>query len=143
MKANQRKAVISIASIFICLTINCQDKNNLIKPGLIWPDTEGKHINAHGGGILYYNGTYFWFGESRLPRSEKDRSHYGVSCYSSKDLLNWKNEGLALRVIDDTASLLLPECVIERPKVIYNKKTGKFVMWFHHELKGQGYKATC
>jgi hypothetical protein len=31
--------------------------------------------------------------------------------------------------------------VIERPKVIYNKKTGKFVMWFHHELKGQGYKA--
>jgi beta-xylosidase len=31
--------------------------------------------------------------------------------------------------------------VIERPKVLFNKKTGKFVMWFHHELKGQGYKA--
>jgi hypothetical protein len=72
---------------------------------------------------------------------EKDKSHYGVSCYSSKDLLNWKNEGLALKVINDTASLLNPGCVIERPKVVYNKKTGKFVMWFHHELKGQGYKA--
>jgi hypothetical protein len=141
MKPDQRKSVVSIASIFICLTLNCQDRNNQIKPGEIWPDTEGNHINAHGGGILYYDDTYYWFGESRLPRSEKDRSYYGVSCYSSKDLLNWKNEGLALRVINDTASLLIPGCLIERPKVIYNKKTGKFVMWFHHELRGQGYKA--
>lgn len=30
---------------------------------------------------------------------------------------------------------------MERPKVIYNEKTGKFVMWFHLELKGQGYAA--
>jgi hypothetical protein len=141
MKTYPRKAVVSIASIFICLTINCQEKNNFIKSGEIWPDTEGNHINVHGGGIIFFEGTYYWFGESRLPRSEKDRSRYGVGCYSSKDLLKWKNEGLALRVINDTASLLLPGCVIERPKVIYNKKTGKFVMWFHHELKGQGYKA--
>jgi hypothetical protein len=141
MKPDQRKAVVSIASIFICLALNCQDTNNQIKPGEIWPDTEGNHINAHGGGILYFDDTYYWFGESRLPRSEKNRSKYGVSCYSSKDLLNWKNEGLALRVINDTASLLIPGCVIERPKVIYNKNNGKFVMWFHHELKGQGYKA--
>jgi hypothetical protein len=141
MKTIFIKAILIIPFLFFWLTINCQDKNNFIKSGLVWPDTEGKHINAHGGGILFFNNTYYWFGESRLPRTEKDRSRYGVSCYSSKDLLNWKNEGLALRVIDDTASLLLPGCVIERPKVIYNKKTGKFVMWFHHELKGQGYKA--
>ena len=31
--------------------------------------------------------------------------------------------------------------IIERPKVIYNAKTGKFVMWFHLELKSQGYNA--
>ncbi len=127
--------------LFICPTINCQDKNNFIRPGQVWPDNEGKHINAHGGGILFYNGTYYWFGEYRLLRSEKDKSRYGVSCYSSKDLLKWKNEGLALRVISDSATLLQPGCIIERPKVIYNKKTGKFVMWFHHELKGQDYKA--
>ena len=64
-----------------------------------------------------------------------------MSCYSSTDLLNWKNEGLVLKVINDTASILNPGCVIERPKVLFNKKTGKFVMWFHHELKGQGYNA--
>jgi len=141
MKNLLTSSTVLLPLLFICFSANSQDLVNSIKPGQIWPDNHGKHINAHGGGILYYNKTYYWFGESRLPRTEKDKSNYGVSCYSSKDLLNWKNEGLALKVISDTASLLLPGCVIERPKVIFNKKTGKFVMWFHHELKGQGYKA--
>ena len=30
---------------------------------------------------------------------------------------------------------------MERPKVIYNERTGKYVMWFHLELKGKGYSA--
>ena len=30
---------------------------------------------------------------------------------------------------------------MERPKVIHNDRTGKYVMWFHLELKGKGYKA--
>ena len=142
MIANRFKLILTAVFIINLSSINGQETvNHLIKPGELWPDTEGKHINAHGGGILFYNGTYFWFGESRLPRGEKDRTNYGVGCYSSKDLLNWKNEGLALRVINDTASLLQPGSVIERPKVIFNRRTGKFVMWFHHELKGQGYKA--
>ena len=135
------KLISVIAVLFICSSIYCQNLNRMIKPGQIWPDNLGKHINAHGGGIIYFNNTYYWFGEYRLPRLEKDKSRYGVSCYSSKDLLNWKYEGLALQVISDSASLLNPGCVIERPKVIHNEKTGKFVMWFHHELKGQGYKA--
>jgi hypothetical protein len=137
-----KKVILVISIILSGLSARSQDqKNMLIKPGDVWPDTEGKHINAHGGGIISYKGTYYWFGESRLPRGETDRTKYGVGCYSSKDLVTWKNEGLALRVINDTASLLQPGCVIERPKVLFNKKTGKFVMWFHHELKGQGYKA--
>ena len=141
IKTNLRCILLSAFSVFICLSVSSQNLNHSFKPGQIWPDNEGRHINAHGGAIIYYNDIYYWFGEYRLPRSEKDRSRYGVSCYSSKDLMNWKNEGLALRVINDTASILCPGCVIERPKVIFNKQTGKFVMWFHHELKGQGYKA--
>lgn len=137
-----KKAILIISILLAGLSARSQDqKNMLIKPGEVWPDTQGKHINAHGGGILYYKGIYYWFGESRLPRGETDRTKYGVGCYSSKDLVNWKNEGLALRVINDTSSLLQPGCVIERPKVLYNRKTGKFVMWFHHELRGQGYRA--
>jgi len=141
MKTLLMKTCSLCFAILACISVNCQNLNRSFKPGLIWPDDEGRHINAHGGGILYYNSTYYWFGEFRAPRLEKDKSHYGVSCYSSKDLMNWKNEGLVLKVINDSASLLKPGCVIERPKVVYNPKTKKFVMWFHHELKGLGYKA--
>ena len=134
------------ASLFVILSILCaavdgQDLNHSFRPGQVWPDNSGKHINAHGGAIIFFNDRYFWFGEYYPQKNEKDRTHYGVGCYSSSDLLNWKFEGLALKVITDSASLLNPGCIIERPKVIYNKKTRKFVMWFHHELKGQGYKA--
>ena len=61
--------------------------------------------------------------------------------YSSKDLYHWKNEGIAFTVSDDPQSQIVKGCIIERPKVIFNKKTGKFVMWFHHELLGQNYDA--
>jgi hypothetical protein len=141
MNSDFRKGQLLVLFSFLFISVYSQDLNNSFRPGQVWPDNQGKHINAHGGAIIVHNNTYYWFGESRLPRQEKDRSRYGVSCYSSKDLLNWKNEGLALQVINDTSSLLQPGCVIERPKVIYNQKTGKFVMWFHHELKGKGYAA--
>lgn len=64
----------------------------------------------------------------------------GVHCYSSTDLYNWKDCGIALAVSDNPASDIARGCIIERPKVIYNAKTRKFVMWFHLEKKGQGYK---
>ncbi|WP_347160421.1 glycoside hydrolase family 43 protein [Pontibacter chitinilyticus] len=116
-------------------------RNSSFKPGQLWPDTEGTHINAHGGGILYYNGRYYWFGEHKVAGPQGNKAMVGVSCYSSDDLYNWKNEGIALKVAEDTTSEITKGSVIERPKVIYNQKTGKFVMWFHLELKGQGYSA--
>ncbi len=36
-----------------------------IRPGEIWPDDRGRHIQAHGGGILKVGDTYYWFGEDR------------------------------------------------------------------------------
>lgn len=110
-----------------------------IRSGEIWPDDRGEHINAHGGGILCYDNTFYWFGEHKGERSSS--AFVGVTCYSSKDLVNWKYEGVALSVEDDPESEITSGCVLERPKVIYNKKTGKFVMWFHLELKGRGYSA--
>jgi len=112
------------------------------RPGERWPDTDGVHINAHGGGFLYHNGTYYWFGEHKVEGRRGNNAWVGVRCYSSQDLYNWKNEGVALAVIQDNpAHDLAAGCILERPKVIYNVKTGKFVMWFHLELKGQGYRA--
>jgi hypothetical protein len=110
-------------------------------PGSIWPDNKGVHINAHGGGFLYDKGTYYWYGEHKVEGGAGNRAMVGVHCYSSKDLYNWKDEGIALNVSSDTTSDIAKGCILERPKVIYNKKTKKYVMWFHLELLGQGYKA--
>ncbi|MDL2208197.1 glycoside hydrolase family 43 protein [Parabacteroides sp. OttesenSCG-928-O15] len=111
-----------------------------IVPGTFWEDNTGVHVNAHGGGILYQDGTYYWFGEHKSERTSA--ALVGVTCYSSKDLVNWKNEGVALSVMPDSSFHDLETgCVLERPKVIYNEKTGKYVMWFHLELKGKGYWA--
>ncbi|MHA6247166.1 glycoside hydrolase family 43 protein [Pontibacter sp. CAU 1760] len=116
--------------------------NTSFKPGAIWPDTDGTHINAHGGGILPYKGTYYWFGEHKVAGKMGNRAMVGISCYSSKDLYNWRNEGVALAVApENSGSEIEKGAVLERPKVIYNQKTGMFVMWFHLELKGQGYAA--
>lgn len=117
-----------------------QNQSKSFKPGELWPDDKGVHINAHGGGMLFYKGTYYWFGEHKGDRSNS--ALVGVTCYSSKDLYNWKNEGVALSVVEDNPSHDITKgCVIERPKVVFNKKTGKFVMWFHLELIRQGYAA--
>ncbi len=110
-----------------------------IIPGEKWFDTDGDIINAHGGGILYHEGKYYWFGEHKGERS--NAALVGITCYSSSDLYTWKNEGIALPVSEDPESPIVRGSTIERPKVIYNAKTGKFVMYFHLELKGQGYDA--
>lgn len=115
--------------------------NQNFKPGAIWLDTDSVNINAHGGGILYDQNTYYWFGEFKIAGKKGNSAQVGVSCYSSKDLYNWKNEGIALAVSNQPGADIEKGCIIERPKVIYNKKTGKYVMWFHLELKGQGYGA--
>ena len=114
-------------------------KNSYIIPGEVWKDTDGNPINAHGGGLLYHDGTYYWYGEYKKGKTilpdwatwECYRTDVtGVGCYSSKDLLNWKFEGIVLPAVkDDPNHDLHPSKVLERPKVIFNKKTGKFVMW--------------
>lgn len=109
-------------------------------PGKIWEDSDGVHINAHGGGILYHNGKYYWYGEHKSEHTSKALA--GVRAYSSDDLYNWKNEGIVLPVMPvGSGHLLESGCIIERPKVIYNDKTKKFVMWFHLEHKGKKYDA--
>lgn len=107
--------------------------------GQLWLDTEGNHINAHGGNIIKYKGTYYWYGENRPYRGGTTEA--GISVYSSKDLLSWKNEGVALSVSKEAGHDIEKGCIMERPKVLYNKKTKKFVMLFHLELKGRGYEA--
>ena len=39
------------------VAVQAQENTEFI-PGEVWKDTDGNPINAHGGGLLYHNGTY-------------------------------------------------------------------------------------
>ena len=98
-----------------------------IRPGEVWPDDRGKHIQAHGGGILKFGDTYYWFGEDRSADNKPGMRY--VACYASKDLANWtfRRQVIATAGTPDIG----PRLVLERPKVFYNAKTKKFVMYMH------------
>ncbi|WP_207531746.1 glycoside hydrolase family 43 protein [Desertivirga arenae] len=132
-----KKIILFIALCLVNLRLYSQYKE--FHPGEIWKDNKGIHINAHGGGVLYHHGTYYWYGENKSENS--NNALVGVMCYSSQDLYNWKNEGVALEVSDSKESPIVRGCIIERPKVIFNERSRKFVMYFHLELLDKGYAA--
>lgn len=98
-----------------------------IKPGEVWPDDRGRHIQAHGGGILKFGDTYYWFGEDRGQTNARGLRYVG--CYSSKDLAHWKFCNQVVKLADPEQ--LGRGWVLERPKVFYNARTKKFVMYAH------------
>lgn len=106
-------------------------------PGRTWLDINGHPIQAHGGGVLYYEGRYYWYGENKSGKTSvvdgvTRIDVVGINCYSSADLYNWKNEGVVLPAVDDDLTHDLHiTMVVERPKVIFNDSTGEFVMWMH------------
>lgn len=132
---------LTLALLLSCAGPASAQTDKAFEPGAVWPDDNGVHINAHGGGILEYAGVYYWFGEHKTEGAAGNLAQVGVHVYSSRNLTDWRDEGIALAVADDPLSEIVKGSVIERPKVIYNSRTRKFVMWFHLELKGQGYKA--
>lgn len=107
------------------------------KNGTMWLDTDGNPIQAHGGMIEKFDGIYYWYGENKagetvLKENGLHRVDFiGFSCYSSADCISWKNEGLVLKASDQPDSPLHKSRVGERPKVLYNEKSRKYVMWFH------------
>lgn len=134
-------------------TIGTSTVRNSFTPNTLWTDSSGNAIDAHGAGIIYDELThkYYWYGEHHVgtwPGSS-------VRVYSSTDLLNWVDEGDALTMIPsmdsftndplissiyagrtDTAAIfesMRVGRIVERPKVIYNDTTKKYVMWMHME----------
>ena len=96
---------------------------------------------------------YVWVGE------DKSNGHSGncVAVYTSEDLYTWEFRGDVLRSVPDREALdtdeyftalyagsteeeldhiydcIGVEKVMERPKMLYNEKTGKYVIWFHND----------
>ncbi|WP_284638422.1 family 43 glycosylhydrolase [Paenibacillus silviterrae] len=114
--------------------------------GCLWTDTSGNPIHAHGGGMLRMGEYVYWFGENRQGRNR-------VACYRSKNMTEWEFRGNVLTLdsmFQPIETRTSPElvtdrdkgtgCNMERPKVVYNEATGKFVMWMHWE-NGKDYGA--
>ncbi len=108
---------------------------NAIRPGKFWYDNNGIKIQAHGGSIISADGKFWWYGENKTGitgRATGERCpfwHHGVKLYSSDDLYNWKDEGFAMMESDDTANPFYPAYIMDRPHILYNQKTGLYVMW--------------
>ena len=124
--------------------------------GMRWYDTANNEIHAHGGFMLEFGDYYYWYGEDRTNTNF-------VSCYRTKDFKAWEfrnhifTADSAVEKINDTNDLSLKRAEesfdesverlgltrydadgniianFERPKVVYNSKTQKFVMWMHYE----------
>ncbi|TLD24292.1 hypothetical protein PspLS_06447 [Pyricularia sp. CBS 133598] len=97
-----------------------------IVPGGTWTADNGQHIQAHGTGIIVVNGTYFMIGEDKTNGSP----FQNVNCYSSTDLVRWQYEGALLSRTAEAGDLG-PNRIVERPKVIFNERTQKYVLWMH------------
>ena len=146
-----KKIFILLLSCFYVYTSSlAQSNGGKIWPGKIWLDSSNQPINAHGGGMLYHNGVYYWFGEVkkgqtwRVPGISSWEDYRvnagGVACYTSEDLVHWAYKSLALSPEkNDSASEIHISKVIERPKVIFNAKTKKFVMWMHIDKEDYSY----
>ena len=127
-----------VVSVFLCAsTSDCYIHNN----GIPWNDTDGKSIQAHSAGILIdpFDGSYWWYGESI---KTSDLLDHGVNCYHSKDLLHWSNMGPVLGQPQVQIKGLPGPYVIERPKVVWNTVTQRFVMWFHLDSIDYRYRYT-
>lgn len=103
-----------------------------IYPGGLWLDDRNLPIQAHGGGMLKVGDTYYWIGEDKTGDTSIG-FFKGVACYSSKNLQDWKFEGELLSPDQNPNNDLdlRPDRIVERPKVIYNDFTKKYVMYFH------------
>lgn len=139
LRLGGRRNAASIFLVVILLTlaaISTRGLAQVIRPGEVWLDDRGQPIQAHGGGILKRGDTYFWFGEERERGLDQTKKYVG--CYSSKDLVHWKFRNLVIKLSD-------PEnfgsrWLLERPKVFYNAKTKKYVMYMHIDgpINGSG-----
>lgn len=103
-----------------------------IIPGGTWTASDGRHIQAHGAGVIVENGTYYLIGEDKTDGTP----FQNVNCYASTDLVRWDYVGALLS--RTSSGDLGPDRIVERPKVIYNDATGKYVLWMHIDSRDYG-----
>ena len=110
MKILWKKAAASVLSAGLLLNAVSMLPAHLMTAGAasqtitndcFWKDTDGNFIYSQGGGVFKFGDTYYWYGvhyggaETYAQNPTKLNSDTGfrsITCYSSKDLVNWKFE---------------------------------------------------
>lgn len=99
-----------------------------ITPGLMWKDQDGNDITAHGGCVIQVGKSFYWYGENnRLPGGACG-IFTGVTCYTSTDFTNWRKVGIVLSPTESGPLSAKDRRVAYRPKVLYHKRDGRYVM---------------
>lgn len=111
-------------------------RNYGFKPSEDWYDDQSLLLQSNGGGITWDSSTsrYYWVGmflnSATAPVSggnDDEVLYPGVWLYSSADLYVWRHEGeLIDRITSGIGSTYL-----ERPHIIWNASTSKWVLFVH------------
>lgn len=122
-----QQSLTAEAADMLTITNNC-----------FWKDTSNNNIYSQGGGIFLFGDTYYWYGVhyngadtyAANPTKKNDNTGFAsVTCYSSKDLVNWKFENDVLT----PQSKNFPFAYwFGRLGVAYNKNTKKYVLVAQH-----------
>lgn len=107
---------------------------NTIYNDTFWKDTSGNNIYSQGGGVFQFGDTYYWYGvhyngadtyAANPTKKVNDTSFRSVTCYSSKDLVNWKFENDVLTANTKNFGWTY---WVGRMGVAYCAKTKKYVL---------------
>ena len=107
----------------------------LIYSGVPWLDTSGNLVNAHGPGFIQVGNTYYMVGEQRSGANDTytgapingEDTFTGINMYSTTDFVSWTFVGTVVTPIPGT--ILAPPNYGERPKILYNASTSKYVIY--------------
>lgn len=103
-----------------------------IQNGKLWRTTAGQTMQAHAPGFVRVGDIFYMCGEDRSGPWNPD-----VNLYSSTDLVHWRFEKKIVANGKATPELGHGR-MIERPKLLYNARTDKYVVWCHYEAGNYG-----
>lgn len=136
--ANQYQAIIdAVGEAQARYLANRPNEWVTIKNGNAWIATNtGASVQAHGPGFIRVGDIWYMCGEDRAAAPSAPWTP-DVNLYSSVDLVNWKFEK---KIVENgiTAAELGHGRFIERPKLLYNPKTSKYLVWCHYEQGNYG-----
>jgi len=133
-----KKHFVTLCFIFLILIIaaGCsmpggkdRTKKVTISNTIARRDTFGNIIDAHDGCLEKFRDRFYLYGTAYGGTNGFTRANHYV-CYSSPDLMNWTFHGAIMKNLPEEV------CFCYRPYVKYNKKTGKYVLWYNWYSEG-------